>query len=68
MKLHPSVVEKILYLNQTLSGYEHETKLRKAIAGLDLTPYDRKASGETILVLTEDFIKELSGASQRDRS
>lgn len=61
MKIHRSVVDKIVYLCQTYGGYEHETKLRARINELDLTPYERKENnnGETILVLTEDFLREL---------
>ncbi len=61
MKIHRSVVDKILYLCQTFGGYENETKLRAKINELDLTPYERKEknSGETILVLTEDYLRQL---------
>lgn len=63
MKIHRSVVDKIIYYCQTYGGYEHEHKLRAKIKELDLTPYERKeqGNGETILVLTEDFIRELQG-------
>lgn len=61
MKLHPSVVEKLLYMFRTYGGHESESKLKNMINNLDLTPYDRKTSGETILVSTEDYIKQLSG-------
>lgn len=61
MRMHKSVVDKIIYLCQTFGGYEHEHKLRAKINELDLTPYERKESnpGETILVLTDDYIKQL---------
>lgn len=63
MRLHPSVVEKILYLYQTYGGHERDTKLRRLVQELDLTPYERKNTPgqEVILVLTEDYIKQLSG-------
>lgn len=61
MKVHKSVIEKILYMVRTYGGYENETKLKKHLESIDLTPYDRKATGETILVLTEEYIKQLSG-------
>lgn len=62
MKIHRSVVDEILYLCQTYGGYEREHKLRAKIQELDLTPYERKEnnSNETILVLTKDFVRELS--------
>lgn len=63
MKMHKSVVDKLIYLFQTFGGYEHETKLRKKLTEMDLTPYERKenTSGEVILVTTEDYIRELEG-------
>lgn len=60
MKIHKSVIEKILYLYQTYGGYENDQKLRAQLEKIDLTPYERKDSGETILVQTEDFLRELS--------
>lgn len=63
MKLHRSVIDKLLYLCQTYGGYEHETKLKAKFNEIDLTPYERKENnnGDVILVLTEDFMRELQG-------
>lgn len=63
MRIHRSVVDKLIYLCQTYGGYEHEHKLRAKIQEIDLTPYERKeaGNGEVILVLTEDFMRELQG-------
>lgn len=61
MKLHPSVIEKLIYLTQTYGGYENEKKLRVRLEDLDLTVYERKTKNqEMILVLTEDYVKQLS--------
>lgn len=61
MKLHASVVEKLLYLMQTYGGYENEKKLRVRLEALDLTVYERKTGAQDmILVDTEDYIKNLS--------
>lgn len=62
MKLHSSVIEKLLYIYQTYGGFQDEHKLRACLDTLDLTPYERKttANQELILVLTEDYVKELS--------
>lgn len=67
MRLHISVVEKLLTLVQNYGGHEHDRKLREKLANLDLTPYERQASAdqEVILVLTEDFAKQLSGNAGR---
>jgi hypothetical protein len=61
MKLHKSVVEKILYYVQNYSGFQNDAKLRKLLETMDLTPYERKttANQEMILVTTEDYVKEL---------
>lgn len=62
MKMHASVVEKILWMVQNLGGHEHDTKLREALRVLDLTPYERKQGNqEVILVLTEDYVRQLNG-------
>lgn len=65
MKLHTGVVEKLLYMFRTYGGYETESKLRGMIQNMDLTPYDRKSTGETVLVLTDEFVKQLSGPEKR---
>lgn len=56
-----------MYLVATYSGYDRESKLREHIEKIDLTPYERKEnnSGEVILVLTEDFIKQLEGGRRK---
>lgn len=63
MKMHKSVIDKLIYLCQTFGGYEHEHKLRAKLNEIDLTPYERKESvnGEVILVSTDDYIRELEG-------
>jgi len=60
MKLHPSVVEKILQLYQNYGGHKDEKRLRDHLSGVDLTPYERKTGAQDIvLVLTEDYFKAL---------
>jgi len=62
MKLHSSVVEKLLYLFENYGGHGTHAKLRGFLDGIDLTPYEKKTGDqEVILVLTEDFVKQLSG-------
>lgn len=68
MSLHGNAFEKIMYFFDLFSGYETEAKLRHSLSNLDFTPYERKFSenrGETILVLTEDYVKALSGSPSR---
>ena len=63
MTLHPKAFEKIMYYFDLYSGYDTEQKLRSSISSLEFTPYERKlgGTGETILVLTEDYAKALQG-------
>lgn len=63
MRLHPSVIEKLLYIVQNYGGHETDAKLRAKFKDLDLTPYERQHTpgNEVILVLTEDYMKQLSG-------
>lgn len=63
MKLHASVVKKLLNIYTNYGGFSNETKLRQQLEGMDLTVYERKTSAnqEMILVLTEDYVKKLSG-------
>lgn len=64
MVFHVTVVEKILntYLNH--AGYAHETRLRKALSELDLTPYKTRQDVH-FLVLTEDYLKLIRGTPQQ---
>lgn len=61
MKLHPSVVDKLIYIFDTFGGHEKDVKLRKMISSLDFTVYERKLTDnqENVLVLTEDYVKQL---------
>jgi hypothetical protein len=62
MRLHASVIEKLLYIVQNYGGHEHDHKLRAKFNEIDLTPYERRSQNqEVILVLTEDYMKQLSG-------
>jgi len=60
MRLHSTAFEKIMALFSLYSGYDSETKMRRALEGLDLIPYEKKTGNkETILVLKEDYEKIL---------
>jgi hypothetical protein len=65
MTLHPTAFEKIIYLYDLYSGYQNESKLRNALAALDFTAYERKfGERDTILVLTEDYLKVLQSSTR----
>jgi len=60
MKLHPSVIDKLVYLFENYGGHVNNQKLREKLVAIDLTPYEKKTGGqEVILVLTEDMMKQL---------
>lgn len=66
MKLHPSVVEKLVALAANFAGHSTNAKLIEEISKLDFTVYQKKTSDQqSILVLTEDYIKALQGNSGR---
>lgn len=63
MKLHGTVMQKLLYLYEMYSGHTNEVKFKKALNELDFTPYERKEnSQDVVLVLTSDYMKTMQGA------
>lgn len=62
MKLHQSVVDKIIQIYTNYGGFQDEKRLREHLQKLDFTPYERKSDTrqEVILVLTDDYMKELN--------
>lgn len=54
MKLHTSVVDKLISLFETYGGHRNESKLKNVLSQFDLSEYARQ-SGEKILVATEDL-------------
>ena len=62
MKLHNSVVEKLIQIYENFGGFQDNSKLVRAINQLDLTPYERKTTQnqEVVLVLTEEYVRALS--------
>lgn len=65
MKLHNSVIQKIIQIYTNYGGFQDEVRLRNALNSLDLTPYERKSTQnqEIILVLTEDYLNQLNQKS-----
>lgn len=64
MKLHPTVVEKLIRVYTTYGGHREETKLRAELLRLDLMSYTQQTgTGDTFLVLTEDVIRHQSNNS-----
>lgn len=60
MKLHPTVIDRLVYLFENYGGHVNNQKLRERLDAIDLTAYEKKTGGqEVILVLTEDMMKQL---------
>ncbi|NBP56285.1 hypothetical protein EBU71_07080 [bacterium] len=60
MKLHPNVVEKLIYLYENYGGHVNNAKLRAHLQNLDLSAYERKTGEQdVVLVLTEDMMKAI---------
>lgn len=62
MRLHATVIEKLLQIYTNFGGFQDERKLREQLLRLDFTPYERKSTAdqEVILVLTEDYMNKLN--------
>ena len=54
MKLHHSVIEKLVRIVDLHGGRKDDVRLREEITKLDLTSYTQKTNN-TVLVLTEDI-------------
>ena len=67
MRLHPLVVDKLMKTFDLHSGHSNESKLRAALSKIDLTPYERKTTGEVLTVLTEDFMKIMQNPSGAEK-
>lgn len=58
MRLHDTVVEKLIRLCDNYGGHREQTKLREEISKLDLSEYSQN-SGNKVLVLTEQLQRAL---------
>ena len=57
MKLHISVIDRLVTIFENYGGHRGERKLREMLAGCDFAEYDRE-TGEKILVFSEDLDRE----------
>ena len=62
MKLHQSLIEKLVKVMEVNSGWTGETKLKKALAELNIAVYTQK-SGQEVLV-DQDEMRRLSKPNQ----
>jgi len=56
MKLHDSLIDRLVRIYTTYGGYREETRLVNELKSLDLSEYTRQ-SGEAILVETAELDK-----------
>jgi hypothetical protein len=54
MKLHASLVEKLIRLFTTYGGYREDTRLRNELNKLEVSTYERQ-TGEQILVEKQEL-------------
>jgi hypothetical protein len=57
MKLHSSLVDKLIELYQVYGGHNNENRLRSVLTSLDCTDYVR-SNGDKVLVATDDLERE----------
>ena len=60
MKLHNTLIDKLLKIYEINSGWKEEWKLKQALQKLDLTVY-KQATGQEVLVDTQQLEQEISG-------
>ena len=58
MKLHNTVIEKLIRIYTNYGGYPEERRLRQALQEMNLDSYEQQTGNrQTVLVLTEDLQK-----------
>lgn len=63
MRLHNTVIERLVQIYTTYGGYREETRLKNELAKLDLTAYERQ-SGESILVESQELRKQVNSLTK----
>lgn len=64
MRLHTSVVEKLVKMFETYGGHRNESRLKEMLSKLDLSTYKRQ-SGEDILVSSDELAAAQEEQPQR---
>jgi len=65
MKLHTTMVDKLLKIMEINSGWQEEWKLKAALEGLDISVYTQQ-DGNQILVPTDELNKHLQAAQNTE--
>ena len=58
MRLHDTVIERLIRLCDNYGGHREQTKLREELNKIDLSEYTQN-KGSTVLVLTDELQKAL---------
>ncbi len=67
MKLHETMVQKLLKVYEVNSGWTEEKKLERALRMLDVSVYTQQ-NGTQILVPTEELRKHVAQANNQEQS
>lgn len=60
MKLHPTLIEKLIKVMEVNSGWTGESKLRAALAALNIAIYTQQ-TGTEVLVDADELARKSSG-------
>ena len=66
MKLHPTLLEKLLHIYEINAGWQEQKKLRAALKNFDVSVYTQ-ADGRQVLVETAELNKYLVSAREQAR-
>jgi len=59
MKLHSTLIEKLVKIMEINSGWQGESKLKKALASLNISVYTQQ-TGEEVLVDGDEMARQLT--------
>jgi hypothetical protein len=65
MSFHTTTVEHVLKLYTMYSGHSNESKLNAALSSLDLIPYERKGTGEHVLLTAAEYNGIMNGTKAK---
>ena len=57
MKFHPTLIEKLVKIMEVNSGWANESKLKKALASLNISVYTQQ-TGEEVLVDGDELARQ----------
>ncbi len=64
MKLHPTLIEKLVKVMEVNSGWTGEAKLKKALASLNIAVYTRQ-DGQDVLVDQDELRRQQRDINER---